>query len=205
MLSRVLPLVVLTAFALPAAKKTSGSARGENEDLILHVTLYTDPAEIQQIIGSDLGGHYIIADVKVEPKYTKDITIDRDDFQLRTDKDGEKTKPFVGSQIAGQDALVVTQEGAKTKRSGGFGGIMLGGGMMGAGSGNTGNPNSKATMKSDTNENPVKKVLDEKVLPEGKTTEPVKGLLYFPMEKQKLKDLELIYGGKENRISLRFK
>ena len=32
------------------------------------------------------------------------------------------------------------------------------------------------------------------------------GLLYFPMEKQKLKDLEMRYGGREeNRITLRFK
>ena len=31
------------------------------------------------------------------------------------------------------------------------------------------------------------------------------GLLYFGMEKQKMKDLELNYGGKQNRITLRFK
>ena len=43
------------------------------------------------------------------------------------------------------------------------------------------------------------------ILPEGKTDKSVSGLLYFPMEKQKMKDLELLYGGKENRISLRFK
>ena len=27
----------------------------------------------------------------------------------------------------------------------------------------------------------------------------------FPMEKQKMKDLEIQYGGKENRITLRFR
>ena len=41
------------------------------------------------------------------------------------------------------------------------------------------------------------KVLDEKVLPEKKIDQPVSGLLYFPMEQQKMKDLELVYGGKE--------
>ena len=61
------------------------------------------------MIGSDLDGHYIVADVKVDPKYGKDITIDRDDFVLRTDKDGEKTTPFAASQIAGQGALVIAQ------------------------------------------------------------------------------------------------
>jgi hypothetical protein len=43
------------------------------------------------------------------------------------------------------------------------------------------------------------------VLPEKKVEEPVTGFLYFPMENQKMKDLELLYGGKENRIRMRFK
>ena len=54
-------------------------------------------------------------------------------------------------------------------------------------------------------ENPIKKVLEDKILPEKKTDQPVSGLLYFAMEKQKMKDLELTYGGRENRIALRFK
>jgi hypothetical protein len=54
-------------------------------------------------------------------------------------------------------------------------------------------------------ENPIKKVLEDKVLPEKKTDQPVSGLLYFAMEKQKMKDLELTYGGRENRITMRFK
>ena len=38
----------------------------------------------------------------MEPKYTKEITIDRDDFMLRTDKDGDRTKPMAPSQVAGR-------------------------------------------------------------------------------------------------------
>ena len=60
-------------------------------------------------------------------------------------------------------------------------------------------------MKNADEENPLKKVLDDRILPQKKTDQPVAGLLYFPMEKQKMKDLELLFGGKENRISLRFK
>ena len=65
----------------------------------------------------------------------------------------------------------------------------------------------KATVKNGAaeKENPLKKVLEDKVLPEKKTDQPVAGLLYFAMEKQKMKDLELTYGGRENRIALRFK
>ena len=63
----------------------------------------------------------------------------------------------------------------------------------------------KATMENGEKENPLKKVLDAKVLPEKKTDQTTSGLLYFPMENQKLKDLELTYGGAENKIRMRFK
>ncbi len=198
--------IFAVAVALAAAsKKTMSTVRGENEDLILTATLYIDPAEIKDLIGSDLGGHYIVADVKIEPKYGKDVVIDRDDFLLRTDKDGEKAQPFVGSQIAGQEALVVSEEGAQTRRTRGLSGIGLGGGMMGGGGGDSDKGNAKSTMKSEDSANPIKKVLDAKILRDGKISEPVQGLLYFAMEKQKMKDLELHYGGREDRITLRFK
>jgi hypothetical protein len=209
MATRLLAVFLLPALFLTAAsKKTVSTARGENEDFILTVTLYIDPADVKEVIGSDLDGHYIVADVKVDPKYGKDISIDRDDFQLRTEKDGEKAKPFAASQIAGRAALVLSQEEGETKpkKTGwSMGGIgMGGGGGMGAGGEGAKGP-TKATMKDADEENPLKKVLDAKILPEKKTDQPVNGLLYFPMEKQKMKDLELIYGGKENRITLRFK
>ncbi|HYW44762.1 MAG TPA: hypothetical protein VE959_18005 [Bryobacteraceae bacterium] len=194
----LIPALLLTA----ASKKTIGAGHGENEDLSLTMTVYVDPADVKELIGSDLGGHYVVAEVKVEPKYGKEIAIDRDDFVLRTDKDGEKAKPFVGGQIAGQDALVVSGGEVKQRRSGwGIGGGPI---MMGSGGAHDQGPTS-ATMKSDDQANPVLKVLDAKILKEGKTSEPVSGLLYFALEKQKLKDLELQFGGRENRISFRFK
>lgn len=184
---------LFTAILLTAApKKTSGSAHGENEDLVLTVTIYTSPADIQNLVGSDLGSHYFVAEVKVEPKYGKEVAVDRDDFVLRTDKDGEREQPYEGSQIAGRTALVVGRTTAP---------------VIGPNSSRV-QVNNSATMKSDGSEdapNPLQKTLDGKILPQGKTDKPVSGLLYFPMEKQKLKDLELLYGGKENRISLRFK
>jgi hypothetical protein len=209
MATRLLAVFLLPALFLTAAsKKTVSTARGENEDFILTVTLYIDPADVKEVIGSDLDGHYIVADVKVDPKYGKDISIDRDDFQLRTEKDGEKAKPFAASQIAGRAALVLSQEEGETKpkKTGwSMGGIgMGGGGGMGAGGEGAKGP-TKATMKDADEENPLKKVLDAKILPEKKTDQPVNGLLYFPMEKQKMKDLELTYGARENRITLRFK
>jgi hypothetical protein len=211
MLLRCLTLSLLFASILAgAAKKTVAAARGENEDVILNVTIYTDPASVKEALGDDLGGHYIVAKVKVEPKYTKEIVIDRDDFLLRTDKDGERTKPMAPSQVAGNGGLVLTRtlgpggDGAERSRGWSMGGMGMGGG---GGSAGTGDPNNvKATMeKSSEKENPLKKTLDAKVLPEKKIEEATTGFLFFPMENQKMKDLELVYGGRENQIRMRFK
>jgi hypothetical protein len=211
---------MVSALLTAAPRKTIATSRGENEDLVITVTLYIDPPAVKEIIGSDLDGHYIVGDVKVEPKYGKEVTIDRDDFQLRTDKDGEKAKPFAPSQIAGRGALVISQKGgggAGMAESGpGYGmpGPMGGppvmmpgnGGSIGSGPG-AGESTAEARVVNDPHEkeNPLLKTLEQKILKEGKTKQPATGLLYFAMEKQKMKDLELTYGGKENRITLRFK
>jgi hypothetical protein len=229
--TRLFSLFLLAALVLnAAAKKTAGSGRGENQDLILEITIHTDPAEIKQMLGSDLDGHYLVAEIKAEPKYGKEVAVDRDDFVLRTDKDGERTKPFVPSQIVGGTALVISQK--EGQRRGG--GVMLGGGYpdgypgdypypggyppMGVppvmtpeigvgGDEGGGDSDTKATMKKGDSDkaSPLQKSMEEKMLANRKTDKPVSGLLYFPMEKQKLKDLELLYGGRENRISLKFK
>ena len=212
MVPRLLAIFLGSALLVSgAAKKTTATARGENDDVILNVTIYIDSAAVKEALGDDLGGHYIVAQVKVEPKYTKEITIDRDDFILRTDKDGDRTKPMAPSQIAGRGSLVLTGTqgpgglGAERSRGWSMGGpIGMGGGGIGAGGG-ADTSGVKATMENSDKENPLKKLLDAKVLPEKKIEEPVTGFLFFPMENQKIKDLEMLYGGKENRVRMRFK
>jgi len=196
-------LVPALLLGAPAKKQTVGSGRGENEDMILSATLYTTPADVKELIGDDLGGHYIVAEIKIEPKYGKTINVDRDDFVLHTDDNGEKAKPYAASQIAGREAIIVTQDGAKQSK----GGVMIGGmgGGMGAGGGQPVNNQTKMQNAASQKENPLEKTLQDKILVEQKTDKPVGGLLYFPMEKQKMKNLEIRYGPQESRITLRFK
>ena len=210
---RIFCLTLIAICLLFAAKKVTGTARGENQDVIVGATIYTDAASVKEALGDDLGGHFIVVQVKVEPKFGKEITIDRDDFMLRTDKDGDRTKPMAPSQIAGRGSLVITRttgpggEGAERSRGWSMGGpIGMGGGGIGGGGGGAEAPKVEAKMeKTADQDSPLKKLLDSKVLPEKKVLEPVTGFLYFPMENQKLKDLEFYYGPKEDRISLRFK
>lgn len=202
MKARLLVLLAAMSLLLIASgkgkkeKRIVGTAQGENQDVILKVTLYMDPASVKDLVGNDLGGNFMIADVRVEPKYGKEIAIDRDDFVLRTDKDGEKTTPFAPSEIAAGATLVVPQQ-----RIGGNQGAILYGGVAPQ-------VNGPAVLKKDgsTSDVALEKVLASKVLPETKTSQPVSGLLYFSLGKQKMKDLELLYGAPGNsRISLRFK
>ena len=196
----LLPMVA--AFA--AAKKT-GTATGENDDMVLTATLYTDPADIKDLVGSDLDSHYFIAEVKIQPKYGKTVNIQRDDFLLRCFDGNDTSRPFAASQIADQSTLVVGKvmegDGKKAKPRFTIGGM---GGMTG-GEGQYDNAPAKVKENSDAKATSLEKTLDAKILPEKKTDQPFSGLLYFAMEKHKLKDMQLTYGAKETRIELRFK
>src|SRR5262249_22643311 len=141
---RTLACLFLLLGIVCAKDKKGGTptARGENQDIIVYVTLFPDRDAVKELLGSDLDGHYIVADVKVEPKFGKEIAIDRDDFVLRTDRDGEKSKPFAPTQIAGRGALVVRQTGGGGGMMGESGGPMIGmpgpmGGPMGYPGGGT--------------------------------------------------------------------
>jgi len=224
MSARIVATLCLAVALLPAAadkKKPLPTGRGENQDIVLHMTLYADPLAVKELLGDDLDGHYIVLAIKLQSKYGKEILVDRDDFVLRTDRDGEKTKPFAPSQIAGRGALIIRQTGGG---GGGFGaeqggpiigGIPgTGGGPMrlpgndmsvGGGGGEAGGAEARVESGNREKENPRLKLLRDRMLPEKKTDATVTGLLYFPMEKQKPKDLELTYGGRENRITVRFK
>lgn len=219
-MARLLVMVaVLGCTLLGAPKKAPPNGRGESESVEVTATVYPDKESIKELIGSDLDGHYIVVQAQVRSRFGREIEVRRDNFLLRTDKDGERSTPFVASQVAGRGVLVISEGGggggAVAESAGGpvWGGIgdrprRLGDGD-GARIGNAGGTGeAKATIgdsAKDKNLPPLQKLLDERILPEGKTEQAVSGLLYFPLGKQKVKDLELIYTAADGKISLRFK
>lgn len=192
--------------------------RGENESVVITATVYAKPEEVKQVLGSDLGGHYIIVSLEVAPRFGKQVAISRDDFLLKTDKDGERSAPFAPSQIAGRGAMVIRQTGGSGGTAmhdnagpiwGGMPGTIgqphrIGGDGVGSGGAPEG-AEAKTRTGSHEKDDPMLAVLKEKELPETKTDEPVTGLLYFPMEKQKIKDLELRYSMSDDKITMRFR
>jgi hypothetical protein len=200
---------VVVAFALVAAAfaahkpQATPTVKTGNADVEMTATLYADREGIEQLIGSDLGGYYVVIDVKLAPKNNEKIKVYRDDFQLKSDRDGEKAKPYAPSQIAGKGALIVTPSdngGSRTSL-----GIGLGGLGMGSGQGAVTNT-AKMDRGSKSKDGSLMGTLNEKVLPEKETDQPLSGLLFFPMEpKQKVKDLQLTYAGPGSKLLLRFK
>src|SRR5580700_8283215 len=92
MRGRIAGMVVVLVGTMAARDhdQKPAEARGENESVVIEASLYGTPESVKEVLGSDLDGHYIVVAVKVTPRFGKIVPITRDDFMLKTDKDGEK-------------------------------------------------------------------------------------------------------------------
>jgi hypothetical protein len=207
--SAALLLAAGLALAAPA-DKTVGSATAENDDVSLTVTLHLDPADIKQMVDSDLGGHFVLAEVKVAPKYGKEATVSWDDFVLLDTDHNDRSKPFAANQIVGPAVIIQRGPDDSTQKkprqrprfTGPFG---LGGGGQSADTAKTDPSQVKVHEEDGERNSPAEKALAARMVPQGKTAKPAEGLLFFALEKPRMKDLQLTYGVKEARIVLRFR
>lgn len=224
---RAVPLILIAALATAWAgdkksdHKPSITNQAGNEKVDIFATPLLDADDIRKALGADLPPGVIAVQLKVVPKGEDALSVSRDDFTLLSHKDGQRSGPFEPSQIAGNTTMVVRQ----TIEGGGYGmqnqrpiwgGIpgtggrpTMGGPSSGVGSGNTpGQEKAEATVQTDDKKpvNPLLKILDEKMLPDKESLQPVSGLLFFPIEgKLKIKDLELIYKGPAGKLFIEFR
>lgn len=219
----VLFLSAAGAFAAGDSNKDKGPAKGEGVDKFARIEAiaHLDKAAIAQAVGGPLEDGIVVIEVKVTPAEGRKLTINRDDFLLRSDRSGERSTPYSPSQIAGSTVLRVNERGVGSvveSRSGGPAWGGLGGGrpstLPGMGPQGVGNGTATVTeasaaideSASGKPENPMLAALKRKILAEKEISEPASGQLYFLMEgKQKVKDIELLYKTEAGRISVRFK
>lgn len=178
-----------------------------NENVEVSGKLLRTREEIQQALGvTELPANFdtlILVRVRVRPLTDKPLQLSLDDFTLLCTKDGQRSKPFEPSEIAGASTLVLhrgTDASQKTGLSGGFYGLQIGNGKA---------PETvTATVeeKSGEKESPIMGALREKILAEKEIKDPASGLLYFQIEGKKLKskDFEFIYHGPGGKLMLRF-
>ena len=209
-------LLILVWVLAWAAEKKPSVAQVENDQVAITATLYDGKEAVKQEVGSDLGGYFTVIKVTLTPKADKTLAVSRDDFLLRSDKDGQKCQPFAPSQIAGRSTLVISETGGRGGMMsenpgpvwGGIGGRPQRMGGQNATLGNTGQSSAEASAEASAKqkEDPLLAVLKKRVLPETETSQPVSGLLYFSLEgKHKPKDLELRYAGPGGKLSARFR
>lgn len=217
---RLTLLALALSFGLFAAERKFPAGVYEDDRIQVNATVYPDRADVKRLLGSDFDGAIIVVELTVTPLGEEPLDIQREQFQLFSTRDAQRSPPFHPAQLAGRGALVLGkgQGGGGTyvgnnptgPRIGGIpgmgGGVPMGnGGMVGGGGSNTGSSLENKGM-TDTKEDPMLQVLKEKVLPEGKSLKPVSGLLYFGFDgKQKAKDLELFYRGPAGKFAVRFK
>ncbi len=200
-----------------AAEKGLPKGQASGKKLTIEAIAYLDKASIEQAVGTGLEQGIVVVEVKMIPNTGEKLNIVRDDFLLRSDYDGQRSTPYTPSQIAGTSVLKVnTRYGgggvAAENRGPVWGG--LGGGMgrmpgQGGGVGNSaGVAEAVGTVQEASGkekESPLLATLKEKVLPESEVSEAAQGQLYFLMEgKQKVKNLELLYRGGGEKVSIRF-
>jgi hypothetical protein len=201
-------LVAFLLSGLPAsmaADKPPAPAQTGNEKLEITAVLYPDKEAVRQVLGNDLGGFFTVIRVELTPKGGQALKVNRDDFLLRSYKDGEKSEPFAPGDrgVAENRGPVwggIPGTGMPPQRLPGMNPPVAGNaaGQEGA--------DAKATSGAGDKENPLLAVLTEKVLPEKETREPLAGLLYFSLEgKHKPKDLELQYRGPAGKLILHFR
>ena len=202
-------LLLCSALSMCAAKKVispNTSAGNDQIDVIATISLAED--EVAQKLGADPGKGIVLLQIRIVPKTDSPVQISPDDFILLAHDDGERSKPFEPSEIAGSGALIVTPTtGAKAKSTSGFGGF---GGMIGGGSGSS--PGNSKPITLSTKEDDKKpgnekllEALKAKELPTKDSVQPVEGFLYFPLDgKHKLKNLAVLYRGPAGKLDLEF-
>ena len=217
--------VVLSAGFALAAADLKGPIKGEGSDKFVRIeaTAYLDKASIAQAVGGDLDQGIVVIEVKLTPAEGKKLSINRDDFLLRSDRSGERSTPYSPSQIAGPGVMRISSRsmgaggGTQTQSNGPVWGGLGGGrpsrlpGMGGQGVGNGTASVTEAVAAVDEGsgqqkESPLLAKLKAQILEEKETGPPISGQLYFLMEgKQKPKDIELLYKTEAGRVSVRFK
>ena len=173
---------------LGAGEKKAPQASGGNDSVMITATLVS-PEEVRQVFGTDFDKSYTVLDVTIEPRGDKPYVVSLNDFILRSESSLEHSGPMAAGQIAGTGEVVVQRT-----------------------YGNRPNADSprplagtKLEMKDDAKGNPAFEELKKRILVEKNITAPETGLLFFPLAKEKPKNLVLSYTSPAGKVRMTFK
>lgn len=183
----LIALLFIAATVANAANPPTGHAANETVEVS---AVFLDTATVKQTVGSDFNNAYTVVEVTVTPKSDKPLDVQPDDFLLRINSSSDSSGPMAASQVYGAgNALVL--HGAKetigiTPADIGYSGVSIARG--------SGSADSEAID-----------ALQKKMLPSGKTSAPVTGLLFFPIAKKRARDLDLVYSAPNGKLHISFR
>lgn len=191
----------------------AGEAEGKN--VSVEATLYTQKSDIVKLLGHELEKGIVVAEVTLTPTGDDPFEIWRDDFFLHSQKDGQRSEPYDPGQIAGGTVLVVTRTQQAVAVAQEDAGPVWGDPRIGRRIPNQDQATGYGTITEDhatsqidsteEPENGLLTALREHILPEEEITEPVTGLLYFPLDgNHNPRQLWLHYRGGDEQIDIRF-
>ena len=198
-------LLLCAAAVIPASGKEKKLPAGDAANEAVGVTATClDADELKQIFGTDFDNMFSVIEVTLTPKGDKPYEVHLDDFLIRSEQTGDHSGPLLAAQIAGQGTLVVHQ-GDRNKTKQGLSWDMGGFGIGTGGGSSAPPPEVRAEIKNSETRDPLLDVLKRKILAEKPTSEPVSGLLFFPLDKEKPKNLVLIYTTEPGKLRIKFK
>jgi hypothetical protein len=184
---RILLFVAVCSIVL-AGEKKAPQGHGEDDSVAITATVVS-VEQLTQMFGTDFGNNFTVLDVTIAPKGGKPYDVRLDDFLLRSESSLDHSGPLAAGQIGGAGALVVQRtyadrpnvESARTISG------------------------TKIEVKDDTKADPALGELKKKILIEKATAEPESGLLFFPLSKEKPKNLVLSCKTAAGKLRLTFK
>ncbi len=179
---------LVAAGEVTAGEKKAPQARGEDESVTITATVLSGE-QVRQMFATDFDNNFTVLDVTVAPKEGKPYAVSLDDFILRSESSGDHSGPLAAGQIAGAGTLVVERTYGDRANA------------------DSARPieGTKVKVKDEDRPDPEFNLLKKKILIEGTTAEPESGLLFFPVSKEKPKNLILSYKTPRGRLRLSFK
>jgi len=201
-------------------------ARGSADDYPAHETsgkvaigaAYVPPAQVKKIFGDDLDKRgYVVFEVGVFPVDGTQTEISPDDFKLRQGKDGSVTRsatphmvatdvhprksidPKVPGKVNVQTMETIGYERGPYGRSG-----VYTDSRVGVSNYPTAPPPPPPGNAGGNDQTGLEQRLEEKSLPDAKTTKAVAGYVFFSKQSgDKHADFELLYFGLDGQVSLK--
>jgi len=180
--------VALCPILLTAGEKKAPQGHAEDDGVAITAT-FVSIEQVKQMFGTDFDNNYTVLDVTIAPKGGKPYAVRLDDFILRSESSLDHSGPLAAGQIAGAGAVIVERKYGD--RSNGDSPRPIAG--------------TEVHIQDDAAGDPAFGALKQRILIEKSTIEPESGLLFFPLSKEKPKNLVLSYKSPASRLRLTFK